>query len=503
MSIDPPLHLNLASHLNIIFFHLPTVPKEQLLGITVKKNEDLSEWYTQAILKADLADYTSVSGCIVLKPYGYRIWELIQQEIDLQIKKRGVQNVAFPLLIPERLLMKESTHVAGFAPEVAWVTHGGNSKLDERLAIRPTSETIMYESFSKWIRSHRDLPFRTNQWNSVIRWEFKHPVPFLRTREFWWNEGHTCHATKEEAEREALDILHMYEHFLEEHMALPCLTGKKSKTETFAGAEYTMSCELFLPNGKAIQGPDSHHDGQIFSKAFDISFSNESGEKEFVYQNTWAITTRMIGVMILIHGDDKGLILPPPLAPYQIVITPILFEESKSKVLDAVNEITIALHNYRVHIDDRSEITPGRKFNEWELKGVPLRLEIGPKDVEKKQVIIVRRDNGEKVAVPMNELEKKVHDLLFSITHDLLKKAKSHLNKSIVHAKSFAEVLETLNNKQLPLISWCQSSDCETAMKEKCEGAKMLVIPFDSTPKGKCVHCGKKAEVEIYFGKSY
>src|SRR3989338_10959995 len=357
--------------------------KKSQEGLTVKKNEDFSEWYQQLILKSGLADYTCVSGAIVFKPRSYEIWEKVQEIINDKFKKIGIKNSYFPLFIPESLLAKEANHVKGFTPEVAWVTQAGNTKLNERLAVRPTSEAIMYDSYSKWIRGWRDLPLKLNQWNNVVRWEFKHPVPFLRTREFLWNEGHTVYATKKEAEAEKEQILGIYNEICEKYLALPSLIGRKSKKETFPGAEYTYSMEFFMPHGKAIQGPDWHHDGQIFAKAYNISFLNKEGKQEFAYQNTFAITTRMLGVMFAVHSDSKGLILPPKIATNKVVIVPILFEDTKDKVLAFAKKVESTLKNFDVILDNREEYKPGFKFNEWELKGIPIRVEIGPKDLEK------------------------------------------------------------------------------------------------------------------------
>src|SRR3989344_1582835 len=367
-------------------------------GITVKKEADFSEWYTQVILKSDWADYSLVSGCIVYKPASYSIWERIKQIVDARFKQVGIKNAYFPIFIPESLLQKEADHIAHFAPEVAWVTHGGDTKLGERLAIRPTSETIMYDSYSKWIRSYNDLPLRLNQWNNVVRWEFKHPTPFLRGREFLWNEGHTCFATKKEAEAEGEQIISIYKDLCENYLALPSLIGKKSEKEKSAGAEYTISLEFLMPTGKGIQGPDFHHDGQNFSKAFDINFTDNQGKKQAVWQNTFAITTRMIGILVGIHGDDKGLVIPPKIAETQVVIVPILFDNSKTKVLKEAQKIKSELEKscILVQIDSREGYSPGWKFNELELKGVPIRIELGPRDLEQKQAVAVRRDTGEK-----------------------------------------------------------------------------------------------------------
>jgi len=477
--------------------------KEKPIGITEKKSANFSEWYTQVITKADLADYSSVSGCIVFKPNSYSIWEKIVAIVDERFKKMSIKNAYFPLLIPEKLLKKEQHHVEGFSPEVAWVTHAGDSKLDERLAVRPTSETIMYESYSKWIRSWRDLPLKLNQWNSVVRWEFKHPVPFLRTREFLWNEGHTAFATKKEAEKEVFEVLDMYSEVLEKYLALPGIKGRKTEKEKFAGAEYTLAIELFLPNGKAIQGPDSHFDGQNFAKAFDINFLDKEGKREYVWQNTFAITTRMIGVMVAVHSDDKGLILPPTIAPIQIVIVPILFEETQDKVMQKCNEVKKSLEKYSVFIDDRDSYTPGWKFNEWEMKGVPLRIEIGPKDIEKGTAVITRRDTGKKEFVKFNELEKKAEAVLAEINSNLYKKAKELLDTNIIETDSSKELEKGIMQDKLVLAPHCGLKECEDAIKEKT-GAKALVIPFEQPKKkGKCAFCGKEAEYSVYFGKSY
>lgn len=473
------------------------------MGISVKKSDDFSEWYTQLITKSNLADYSPVSGCIVFKPASYSIWEKIVSVVDGRFKKMGIQNAYFPLFIPENLLKKEQQHVEGFSPEVAWVTYAGETKLDERLAVRPTSETIMYESYSKWIRSWRDLPLRLNQWNSVVRWEFKHPVPFLRTREFLWNEGHTVWAAREEAEKEAFEILNLYGEILKEHLALPGITGRKTEKEKFAGAEYTLAIELLLPNGKAIQGPDSHFDGQNFAKAFDIKFLNKNEKTEYAWQNTFAITTRMIGVMAAVHSDDKGLVLPPKIASTQIVIVPILFDESKEMVLKKANELKNSLKEYSVALDDRDDCSAGWKFNEWELKGVPLRIEIGPKDIEKNQLILTRRDNGKKESVKIGAIAEKVKSTLDDIQESLYKNAKKFLDEHIDRPSSFKELEKSIESGKIVLAQHCGQRDCEDDIKEKT-GAKALVIPFDQPKKyGKCVQCGKEAKYSVYFGKSY
>ncbi len=472
-------------------------------GITTKKYKDFSEWYTQIILKGELADYSSVSGAIILKPRGYELWEKIKEEVDKRIKKLGVKNCYFPLLIPESLLSKEKEHIEGFFPEVAWVTEAGNSKLNERLAIRPTSETIMYDSYSKWIRSWRDLPLKFNQWNNVVRWEFKHPIPFLRTREFLWNEGHTVFATKKEAEAEKDQILKVYHEVLNDYMALPGIVGKKSKKEKFAGAEYTVSVEFYIPNGKAIQGPDFHHDGQRFSRAYDIKFLNKDGNEEYAWQNTWAITTRMIGVMIAMHSDDKGLIIPPKMLKNKVVIVPILFEDSKSKVIKEAKTIESKLKKYGAFVDLR-DYKPGYKFNDWELKGIPIRIEIGPKDIQKKQVVLTRRDTNKKEIVKVKDIEKKTENVLEDIQNNLYKKSEKLLKNNLVKVKDLKEFKEAIKNKKLALAPFCNTIECEDIIKDKYNGVKSLNSPLDQKKgKNKCLFCRKEADSLFYFGKSY
>jgi prolyl-tRNA synthetase len=478
--------------------------KEGQKGISVKKEENFSDWYTEVIQKADLADYTSVSGCMTFKPYAYSMWEIVQKVVDKEFKKIGIQNCYFPMLIPENLLKKEAKHVEGFSPEVAWVTHAGDSKLKERLAIRPTSETIMYESYSKWIRSWRDLPLRLNQWNNVVRWEFKHPVALLRTREFLWNEGHTVFSTEEEALKEKDQIMSIYQSFLNDYMALFGVTGRKTEKEKFAGAEATYAIELFLPSGKAIQGPDFHSDGQNFAKAFDIKFLDKEEKEKYVWQNTFAITTRMLGVMVAIHGDNKGLVLPPKMAPIQIVIVPIYFKENKEKIISKALEVKNKIKKYSVSLDDRDEYNPGWKFNEWELKGVPLRIEIGPKDVEKKQVVLVRRDTNDKKAVKLKDLEKEVDNTLEDIQSNLFNNAKKFLKNNIVEAKNWNEFIKNIKNKKLVKAFFCGKEDCEDLIKDKSGGATSRVISSEQPKKiGKCVHCGKEGKYSVYFGKAY
>ena len=424
--------------------------------------------------------------------------------MDEKFKKEGIQNCYFPLLIPEKLLSKEKEHVEGFSPEVAWVTEAGDSQLAERLAVRPTSETIMYQSFSKWIKSWKDLPLRLNQWNNVVRWEFKHPIPFLRTREFLWNEGHTVFATKEEAEAEKDIIMGIYEDVVENYMALKGFIGKKSEKEKFAGAVYTVSMEYLLPNGKAIQGPDFHHDGQNFSKAFNISFLDKNEEKQYAYQNTFAITTRMLGVMLAIHGDDKGLVIPPKLAENKVVIIPILFDDSKEKIIKVANELKKELKKFDPKLDDRDDYSPGWKYHEWELKGIPIRIELGPKDLEKNQVVLVRRDNSEKKEVKIKDISREVESTLEKIQENLFIKSEKHLKSSLIEVKNWNDFKTALSNKKIVLAPFCNKKDCEEYIKNKTKGGKSLNIPFSQQKiKEPCIHCKKEATVMCYFGKSY
>lgn len=478
--------------------------KKHESGITAEKDE-FGEWFGQLMFKADLADYTDVSGCIVFKPTAYEIWEKIKQEVDSRFKKIGIKNCYFPVFIPEKSLVKEQEHMEGFSPEVAWVTHAGDTKLNEKLAVRPTSETIMYESYSKWIRSWRDLPLKLNQWNNVVRWEFKHPVPFLRTREFLWNEGHTAFASQEEAEAEGEKIIGIYDEVCRDFLALPSLIGRKSDKEKFAGALYTTSMEFYMPNGKCCQGPDFHHDGQNFAKAYDIKFLNKEGKPEYVWQNTFAISTRMLGVVFAVHSDSKGLILPPKIAPTKVVIVPILFGKDDEKVLKKARELEKSLKAFGVVLDDREGYKPGFKFNEWELKGVPLRIEIGPKDVEAKRVMIVRRDNGKKESVLFDKADEEVEKLLNEIQDDLFKRADKLLREAVVKTEKLDSLKKAVDGKKIALAPLCSSRSCEDELKFKSGGAKVLNIPPEqpSLEKAKCVVCGKKAEYFAYVGKSY
>ena len=480
------------------------MPGDSQEGLTTKKSEDFDEWYTQMILKSEIADYSPVSGCVVYRPSGYAVWENIQRETDALFKKAGITNTYFPLFIPERLLQKEAEHVQGFAPEVAWVTHAGNSKLDERLAIRPTSESLMYEVVSRWIRSWRDLPLRLNQWNSVVRWETKNPTFILRSREVLWNEGHSLFATREEADAEREEVLGIYKKVTEDYMALPGYLGKKTKAETFAGAEGTYSIEHVLPDGKAIQGPDWHSDGQNFSKAFGIVFVDKDGSKQFAYQNTWAISTREIGVMLAVHGDDRGAVVPPRLSALQVVVVPIVNDESKDAVLAEAAKLMESLSGFRALLDDRDNLTPGRKFNEWELKGVPLRIEFGPRDMKERQAVLVRRDTGTKRVAKLASLSSEVAKELEDVQSNLLRRASEALEKSTHDAESLAELSQVMANEGgVVRVRWCGDEECESKMKDGA-GGKILNIPLDQKrTKGKCIVCGRDAPSLALYGRSY
>jgi prolyl-tRNA synthetase len=467
------------------------------------KKSNFSEWYTEVIQESDLADYTAVSGCIVFKPYSFAIWEKLVATVDKRFKEIGIKNVYFPCLIPKRFLMKEVKHFEGFAPEVAWVTKSGNTDMEEPLAIRPTSEALMYDSYAKWIRSWRDLPLRLNQWVNVVRWEFKHPTPFLRTREFLFNEGHTAFATQKESLAEEKQIIDIYQEVLEEYMAVPGIVGRKTDKEKFAGAVFSVSVEHLMPDKKGIQGPAFHHDGQNFSKMFNIQFLDKNEHKELAWQNTFAISTREIGTMIATHGDDKGLVIPPKIAPTQVIIIPIFDKKSKKAVLAAAGKIKEQLKDFAVDIDDRDTYSPGRKFNEWELKGVPLRLEIGPRDIKNKEAVLVRRDTSEKKSVKQSNISKETQKLLDDIQKNLFEKAQKFLAENIHEANNldaFKKILE--REKGMIRAGWCGSRRCEDSIKDET-GAKITNLPYGLNTQGKCVNCGKAARHIAHFAKSY
>jgi prolyl-tRNA synthetase len=477
------------------------------LGITVRKMENFSEWYTQVILKSGLADYAPIKGCMIIRELAYAIWEKIQEIFNEKIKRTGHRNVYFPLFIPESFLKKEAEHFAGFVPEVAWVTIGGDTPLEEKLAIRPTSETIFYATYAKWIRSWRDLPIKLNQWCSVVRWDTKGTKLFLRTREFLWQEGHTAHATKEEADMEVMEILNEYRDLMENYLAIPVLVGRKSEGEKFPGALYTTTLEAMMPDGKALQMGTSHNLGLNFSKVFDIKFIGEDEKEHYVWQTSWGISTRIIGALVMVHGDDRGLVLPPKIAPIQVVIVPIPYKDvDMAAILVKSREILEKLREAGVYavLDDRRGYTPGWKFNDWELKGVPLRLEIGPRDLKNGQVTLARRDTFEKLRVKDQEAAEVVKRLLEDIQKNLYERAKRFLEENITTVKSYEEFKNVLGEKGgFIRACWCSSRECEEKIKEET-GATVRLIPFDDKNLfSNCVYCGGEAKEVAYFAKSY
>ncbi|MGQ9506385.1 MAG: proline--tRNA ligase [Candidatus Bathycorpusculaceae bacterium] len=477
------------------------------MGLTVKKAEDFSEWYTQVVVKSGLADYAPVKGCMIFRELSYAIWEKIQETFNEKIKATGHRNVYFPLFIPESFLKKEAEHFKGFVPQVAWVTMGGETPLEERLAIRPTSETIMYATYAKWIRSWRDLPLKLNQWNSVVRWETEATKLFLRTREFLWQEGHTAHATKEEADQEVMEILNAYKEIIENYLAIPVLAGKKTENEKFKGALYTTTLEALMPDGKALQMGTSHQLGQNFSKAFNIKFLDKDEKEKYVWQTSWGFSTRMIGAMVMVHGDDKGVVVPPKVAPIQAVIVPIPYKNADSTaILTKAKEIHEKLkkHGILAVLDDRSEYTPGWKFNEWELKGVPIRIEIGPRDLKRKQATLARRDTFERITIKEEEIVDTVAKMLEEIQKNLFNKAKKFLEENITTVKTYEEIKKTLKEKGgFIRACWCTSSDCEEKIKEET-GATIRIIPFEKEETfSKCIYCGKEAKEVVYFARAY
>lgn len=473
---------------------------EEFVTHIASRSDDFPQWYTDVILKTDMVDYSIVKGCMVIKPYGYGVWELIQNEMDRRFKETGHVNAYFPLLIPESLLKKEAEHVEGFAPEVAWVTHGGDEELTERLCIRPTSETIICSMYSKWIQSYRDLPLLINQWANVVRWE-KNTRPFLRTSEFLWQEGHTAHATFEEAEAETQRMLEVYREFAQNVLAIPVICGKKSEKEKFAGAQATYTIEAMMQDGKALQMGTSHNLSDHFAKAYDIKYLSKDGKLEHCFTTSWGTSTRMIGGLIMVHGDDRGLVLPPRVAPIQLVILPIAMH--KAGVIEKADEIYAQLKSagIRVKVDD-SDQTAGWKFNQWEMKGVPVRLEVGPKDIENKQVVLVRRDTHEKYIVPMETLTDTVKKLLDDIHESLYNRALAFREAKTVDATTFDELKNGINGGFVRAM-WCGDRECEDAIKEKT-GATTRCMPFEQKHLSDvCVHCGKPAKAMTYFAKSY
>ena len=463
-------------------------------------DEDFAQWYTDVVKKAELCDYASVKGCMVIKPAGYAIWENIPHELDRRFKENGVQNVYMPLFIPESLLEKEKDHVEGFAPEVAWVTHGGLEPLQERLCVRPTSETLFCDFYAKDIHSYRDLPKVYNQWCSVVRWE-KTTRPFLRSREFLWQEGHTAHATAEEAEARTIQMLNLYADFCEQVLAIPVIRGQKTDKEKFAGAEATYTIESLMHDGKALQSGTSHNFGDGFAKAFGIQYAAKDNTLQYVHQTSWGMTTRMIGAIIMVHGDNNGLVLPPRIAPTQVVIVPI--QQQKEGVLDKAFALKDVLSNFRVKVDD-SDKSPGWKFSESEMRGIPVRVEIGPRDIENNEAVLVRRDTHEKITVSLDEIEAKVSELLDTIQSDMLERARAHRDSHTYVATTYDEFVKTINEKPgFVKAMWCGDQACEDKIKEDT-AATSRCMPFaQENLSDKCVCCGKPAKKMVYWGRAY
>lgn len=475
--------------------------KEKMVTAITSMKEDFAQWYTDVVKKAELIDYSSVRGCMILRPNGYAIWENIQKELDARFKATGVENVYMPLFIPESLLQKEKDHVEGFAPEVAWVTQGGGEKLQERLCVRPTSETLFCDLYSNIVQSYRDLPKLYNQWCSVVRWE-KTTRPFLRSMEFLWQEGHTAHATAEEAEERTIQMLNLYADFCEQVLAIPMIKGKKTDKEKFAGAHSTYTIEALMHDGKALQSGTSHNFGDGFARAFDIQYTDKENKLQYVHQTSWGMSTRIIGAIIMVHGDDSGLVLPPRIAPTQVMIIPIA--QKKPGVLEKAAELKERLASVcRVGLDD-SDKTPGWKFSEYEMRGIPVRVEIGPKDIEAGQCILARRDTGEKITVSLDNIENEVTALLDRIQADMLERATKHRDSHTYTATSMEELGRIVNETPgFVKAMWCGDEACENKIKEEYSVTSRC-MPFEQEHiDDKCVCCGKPAKTMVYWGKAY
>ena len=464
--------------------------------------EDFAKWYTDVVTKANLMRYSSIKGCMMFLPNGYAIWENIQKNLDAMFKETGVENVYMPLFIPESLLNKEKDHVEGFAPEVAWVTHGGNEKLEERLCVRPTSETLFCELYSNIVHSYRDLPKLYNQWCSVVRWE-KTTRPFLRSSEFLWQEGHTAHATEEEAQKRTIQMLNVYADFLEKYLAIPVIKGQKTEKEKFAGAKETYTVEALMHDGKALQSGTSHNFGDGFAKAFGIQYTDKDNSLKYVHQTSWGFSTRTIGAMIMVHGDDSGLVLPPNIAPVQIMVIPVA--QHKEGVLEKAREIEASLKaaGFSVKLDD-SDKSPGWKFSEQEINGIPFRVEIGPKDIEAGRAVVVRRDTREKIEVAIGELAQKMPGIAQKMQSDMLERAKKHLEDHTYEARTYDEFKDTIENKPgFVKAMWCGSEECELKIKEDTT-ATSRCMPFEQEAlSDTCICCGRPAKVMVYWGKAY
>jgi prolyl-tRNA synthetase len=480
--------------------------EEKYVEDITDQDDNFSQWYNQVVRKAELADYAPVRGCMIIRPYGYAIWENIQRFMDARFKETGVLNAYFPLLIPRSFIEKEAEHIAGFAPELAWVTRGGGDELEEELAVRPSSETIISHSFAKWVQSYRDLPILMNQWNNVMRWE-KRTVLFLRTAEFLWQEGHTAHRTIEEAEERTLMMLEVYRAFAEEDAAMPVIVGRKSENEKFAGAFRTYTVEALMRDGKALQAGTSHNLGTNFARSFDIQYLDSDGQRKYCATTSWGASTRLIGGIIMVHGDNAGLILPPRLAPYQVVVVPIWRTDAEKTVVNAMVERVEKMLKGRVRVKlDLSENTPGWKFNEWELKGVPVRMEIGPRDVQHNSVVLVRRDNRVKELVAIETLETRLPNVLEEVQQALFLRAKEFQDQNTHYTDSFEEFKQIIAEKRgFVRVKWAEDDAAEVAIKEETK-ATLRVIPFDQPEggvRGKCIYTGKPATCEAIFARAY
>ena len=476
------------------------------IGITVKKSEDFSEWYTQTVIKSELVDYAPVKGLIVLRPDGYSIWESLKSSLDTKFAATGHRNGFLPILIPESLLGKEKDHFAGFNPEVFWVTKSGDSEIGDRLALRPTSETLAYTLFSKWIRSWRDLPLKINFWNTALRAEIKATKPFLRTSEFLWQEGHTVHMQKEEAEKEVTDILELYKKTVEEELAIPVITGKKSEKEKFVGAVYTLTMESLMPDGKALQMGTSHFLGQNFSKPFDVKFADKENIESYAWQTSWGVSWRLIGGMIMVHGDDKGLVLPPRVAPIQVIIIPIYYsDEDKEKIQKVSQEIEekLKIEKIRVQVDNREQLTPGFKFNDWEMKGIPLRIEIGPKDLEQNKVTFARRHNRQKDDQEIEGLVNRVLTELDKIHDDMFADAGKILEEKTVEVSNYDDFKTELEKGRLIKAPICNNPECEEKIKEETSADVRVITDDAEDTNSKCIKCSDQSVIKPLFARGY
>ncbi len=473
-------------------------------GITTRA-EDYSRWYLDVIQAADLAEHSSVKGCMVIKPNGYALWENIQGQLDRMFKETGHVNAYFPMLIPESYLKKEAEHVEGFAPECAVVTHGGGKKLEEALVIRPTSETIIWSTYKKWIQSYRDLPILINQWANVVRWEMRTRL-FLRTTEFLWQEGHTAHATNEEAQRETMQMINVYRRFAEEYLAAPVYVGYKTEREKFAGAVRTYCIEAMMQDRKALQAGTSHHLGQNFAKAFDVTFQDENGKLDYVWATSWGVSTRLIGALIMVHSDDNGLVIPPRLAPIEVVVIPIWKNDAEiEEMRRRVNELTESWKGHlRFKIDDRDQYRPGYKFNEWEKRGVPIRIEIGPRELENNQVVLVRRDTSEKTLVSQDGLLDRIKGLLEQIQSDLYNKAKAFRDANTLIEDDYEQFKKKIEEPGgFFRVHWCGSDECENQFQETSKATIRLIPVNGEKEAGRCIVCGKPSEQRVLVAKSY